>query len=281
MALKDLLLHLDSYPDPTTAPAIDEAVAFARAVHGELTGLAFQISAPLESNRLADWFVDLSGLIREAEGRSLEACHAGLERFRADLAAGDVKGEAILQRADFFNVADEVARRARTRDLTIVPLTGRVNGHLDVAQSAIFGSGRPVLVYRPGEKAFAHGLRKVAVAWDGGRPAARALAEALPILALVGEVRIVTVLGEKPSATAGLAEDARRHLSVHGVDAAIDEVEARGRRIGPALDDYLAQHRPDLLVMGAYGHSRIREFVLGGATEHALAAGRTPTLLAH
>lgn len=282
MPFKDLLLHLDSYPDPTSAPAVDEAIAFARAVGGGLTALAYEIVVPLESNRLADWVVDLSGLIRDAEQRSREACRTGVDRFKRDLAAAGLTGETIVTRADLFDVADDVARRARTRDLCLIPLGGRTSGHLDVAQSAIFESGRPVLVYRPGEDAFAKGLKTICVAWDGGRAAARALAEALPILAQADEVRLLTIVGEKPSARPGLATDAQRHLVRHGISAAIDEVDPRGQRIGAALDGYLADIKPDLLVMGAYGaHSRLREFVLGGATEHVLTAGKVPALLAH
>ena len=281
MALKDLLLHLASYPDPTADAGVDEAVAFARAVGGELTAVAFQIVVPLESNRLADWFVDLSGLIREAEQRSLKACHTGLDRFRNDIAAAGIAGEAELVRADLFDVAEAVARRARTRDLCIVPLGEPASGSLDVAQSAIFGSGRPVLVLRPGEGAFRAGLNKVVVAWDGARAAARALADALPILQQAGEVRLVTMLDEKPSAVAGLAAEAQRHLARHGIEAAVDEVEPHGRRIGAALDGYLEEHRPDLLVMGAYGHSRLREFVLGGMTRDVLRHMTVPVLLSH
>ncbi|MNE04079.1 Universal stress protein family protein [compost metagenome] len=92
---------------------------------------------------------------------------------------------------------------------------------------------------------------------------------------------MLTVINEKPDARAGLGEEAVRHLKAHGVNAVAVEVDASGRRIGPVLDDYVAQRGSDLLIMGAYGRSKMREFILGGATEHMLHDPQTPLLLSH
>lgn len=281
MSFTDLLLHLDSYPDAATRPAIEGAVTLAGALGGKLTALAYQVVVPLESNRLADWLVGLSGLIREAEASSAQACEAALAQFTEAAKAAGVYAKGDRIRADVFDVADDVARRARTRDLSIIPLTGLRNGHHDVAQAVVFGSGRPVLIFRPGRRALPQAFDTVAVAWDGGAPAARAVSCALPILKRAKQVRIFTVLEEKPSVTAGLADDLVRHLRTHGVSPEVDEVRARGRTIGGAFGGYVRNRRPDLIVMGAYGHSRVQEFILGGATEHVLSDPGAPVLLAH
>ena len=107
------------------------------------------------------------------------------------------------------------------------------------------------------------------------------MADALPVLGKAREVRILTVINEKPAARAGLGQDVQRHLEAHGVSAAVDEVDAGGRRIGQVFEDYLAGRDADLFVMGAYGRSRAREFILGGATEHMLHDPRVPLLLSH
>lgn len=138
-----------------------------------------------------------------------------------------------------------------------------------------------MLIYKGRKGTFAKGLRKVAIAWDGGPCAARAVAEAMPLLGRAAQVRVFTVVGEKPSVEPGLAAELVRHLGAHGVVAAVDEVDIGGRAIGAALDAYLKAQAPDLLVMGAYGHSRLQEFVLGGATEHMLWETKVPTFLAH
>lgn len=212
----------------------------------------------------------------------LPACQAGLELFRSLAQAAGVLGQVLLERADLYLLSDRVAMRARTRDLCIVPLAGPYDGQVEVVESVIFNSGRPALVFRPGEASLSP-LRpaSVVVAWDGGRWAARAMADALPILRLAGQVRVLTVLNDKPSTAKGACAEAVRHLRTHGVTAVADEVEANGRPIGDVLDTYLAQHQPNLLVMGAYGHTRLREFVLGGATEHVLRKPTAPLFLSH
>jgi nucleotide-binding universal stress UspA family protein len=107
------------------------------------------------------------------------------------------------------------------------------------------------------------------------------MSDALPLLAKAREVRVLTVVGEKPGARAGLGEDAARLLKTHGVEAVVDEVAPDGRRVGQFLEDYVEKCGRGLLVMGAYGRSRVREFILGGATEHMLGHLAAPVLLSH
>lgn len=281
MPLKDVLIHLDSYPSPTPSVEIDDAIAFAAAVGAKLTALALGVRIPLQSNRVADYLIGLSKMVAEQEAESDAACHRMLAAFTERAKAAKVFADAIFKTADLYAVDAIVAHEARTRDLCLVPLGPRYSGQHEVAQAVIFASGRPALIFTGRKKHFAQGLKKVIIAWDGSAGAARAVAEALPLLAAAAQVRVLLVLGEKPSVQAGMAADLIRHLAAHGIEAAIDEVAARGRKISAVLDAYLRDGSADLLVMGAYGHSRLREFILGGATEHMISAGKVPTFLAH
>lgn len=282
MPMRDILLQLDTYPDATPVEAIDQAVGFAVAVGGVLSALAVEVDIRAPRNRLADYLIGLSRLAEEEERKSRGFCKAALEAFTARAGEAGVLGEAIHGIAGLYGVADYVAERSRTRDLCIVPVVDPLDGQRSVVEAVAFGSGRPVLTFRPGVADLpAGGLGTVVLAWDGTRTAARAMADALPILLKAGEVRVLTVTNEKVTARSGLGKDAVRHLGAHGVNAVVDEVDADGRRIGLVLEDYLAGRRPDLLVMGAYGRSRAREFILGGATEHMLQDPRTPLLLSH
>jgi len=103
----------------------------------------------------------------------------------------------------------------------------------------------------------------------------------MPLLASAAEVRLVSVLHDKPDLKPGTANEALRHLRRHGIEAAADEVDGAGKSIQQALGGYLQEQAPDLFVMGAFGHSRLREFILGGATEFILEDPPVPTLLAH
>jgi nucleotide-binding universal stress UspA family protein len=282
MALNDILLHIDSYPEAAPDAAIDQAVDFAAAIGGTLSALAVSVDIPLNSNRVADYLIHLSDMVADEEAKSLAACRASLEHFKARARAAEVLGQALLERADLYLLSDQVARRAMTRDLCIVPLAGPYDGQMEVVEAALFNSGRPVLVFRAGEANLSpRQPGTVVVAWDASRCAARAMADALPILRLAQDVRILTILDETPSAAAGAGADALRHLKAHGIAAKVDEVAAAGRRIGEVLDTYLAKVRPDLLVMGGYGHTRLREIILGGATEHALYHLKSPVFISH
>jgi nucleotide-binding universal stress UspA family protein len=280
--MKDILLHIDSYPDPTPADAIDQAVRFAAAMAANLTALAVQVDLRVSSNALANRFVNLAGMVAEQEARSLTACKAALSVFEDRLAAHGVTGDSVLSRADLYLVGDHVTQHARTRDLCLVPMSDRLDGQRSVAEAVAFGSGRPVLLFRPGVASLPEGPPGViVVAWDGGRAAARALADALPILRRANQVRILTVVNDKAGAHPHLGEGVVRHLSVHGVAATTDEVDAKGRKAGQVITDHVAETGAELLVMGAYGHSRFREFLLGGATEHMLHDPAAPIFMSH
>lgn len=280
MTYADLLLHIDGYPTPTTLPAIEEAVALAVGLGGALTGLAVEVEIPIRSNRLADRLIGLSAMAEEEEGKSRTACRDGLANFTAAATAAGVFQASLLARVNHLEVADHVAKLARTHDLCLLPRADGCDGQFEVAQAVVFSSGRPVLIFRGGSAAgLANGPNLVVIAWDGSRGAARAMADALPILVRAKQVRILTILNEKPDATASLGADAQRHLQAHGVPAVLDGVDAEGAGIGKALDRYVKDHGPDLLVMGAYGHSRVREFLLGGATQHVLEHPACPVLL--
>lgn len=280
MGLNDILLHIDTYPDAVPPEAIEEAVAFATLVGGRISALAVSVKFPLHSNRIADYLIGLGDMAAAEQAKSLAAGRTSLADFTTHAQAAGVFGQAMLETVDYFAVADHVARRARTRDLCMTPIAKPMDGQSEVVTRAVFDSGRPVLAYRSGDLPKAK-LGTIVVAWDGSRSAARALSDALPILARAEKVRVLTVVNEKPAAVAGLAAEAVRHLRTHAIEAVIDEVDGIGAPIGDSLDAYLARTSCDLLVMGGYGHSRAREFILGGATEHMLHDPKVPLLLAH
>ena len=166
------------------------------------------------------------------------------------------------------------------RDLTIIPAILEDINYQWYAEAIIFGSGRPTLILpRRGRHQFA--LDTVVIAWDGSRSAARAVADSLPVLQRAREVRVLTVLNEKQLSSESPAAELARHLEGHGIVAKPDCIDAAGHPIGEVLNSYLTSHQPDLLVMGAYGHSRLREFILGGATRSMLLKPSLPVLLSH
>ena len=143
-----------------------------------------------------------------------------------------------------------------------------------IADDLIVASAGPVLFLPAGDRGPAT-FATVAVGWDGSRPAARALKDALPFLRAATKVLLVT-LGD--AAGTGL-EAARDRLSAHGVAVEVlNEADAGGRSSGEALLAIAGQNGADFLVMGAYGHTRLREMLLGGTTRHVLRQTHIPIL---
>lgn len=172
---------------------------------------------------------------------------------------------------------DEVLRRGRLTDLIVLARSGwEGDGGLSATfDSALFDSGRPVLLLPQAPVA---GLgRQVAVAWDGSREAARAVSAALPFLETAESVVVLTARESdnhaEPSQLVG-------YLAAHGVEAKTWAFKPEGG-IGDALLAEAGKAKADLLVLGAYGHSRLRELVLGGATRSVLGNAAIPVLMSH
>lgn len=172
---------------------------------------------------------------------------------------------------------EELSIAGRVSDLVVF---ARPQGQLAAPQrltleAALMDTGRPLLVVPP--KAPAKIGSSVAIAWNGSTQASRAVAMAMDFL--VG-AQSVTILTAKENGVGARPEDLRDYLDWHGIKAKIVSVAAKGDA-GKALLAAAAKAGADLMVMGAYGHSRVRELVLGGVTKHVLQATTIPTLLAH
>lgn len=174
----------------------------------------------------------------------------------------------------------ELVARARLADLVVVgqddpdaPEPAR----LAVIEALLFDAGVPVLaVPYIFDGPFAP--RRVAVAWDGSRPAARAVRAALPLMAAADTISVVVVdEGQREE----LGPDLAQHLARHGLAVTVRRAPSVDGDVGAALLNEAAEAGTELLVMGAYGHSRIRELVLGGATRTLMEQMTLPTLMAH
>jgi nucleotide-binding universal stress UspA family protein len=282
MAFKDVLLALTTYPEATPTSAVDEAVGIAVALGARISAIACEavISAP--GNILRGALLDIPAIVAAEAKKSSINAQALLSAFQRAAEASEVFHERILERCLTSQVPDMLVEYARLRDLTIVPVPE--GDHIDqwYAESIIFGSGRPTIIlpqaWNSGRR-FA--LDNVVVAWDFSRPATRAVADALPILETAKLVRVIMVTNEKAIDTKRSSAELAKHLACHWVNVVLDVVDAAGRRIGDVLRSYVASNNADLLVMGAYGHSRLREFILGGATAGMLSRPPLPVFMSH
>lgn len=282
MAYKDLLLYLNSYPEVTAAPGIEQAVSFAALLGARLSGLTFEIDIRVPTNSLASAILDVPGMFAEERSKNIGNARDLVNVFDTSVTKHGIPSDHIVERSIASYIPEIVTEYARLRDLTMIPVGEPRGLPRYVAESVIFGSGRPVLILPGTPKRKAEiGLDRIGVAWDFSRPAARAVRDALPLLQRAKTVRIVTVTNEKTIDTRRSGPELARHLACHGVEVVLEEEDAGGRTISQALEGYATARDLDLLVMGAFGHSRMRDFILGGATKSMLSDPPLPVLLSH
>jgi nucleotide-binding universal stress UspA family protein len=282
MAFKDALLHLSSYPEPTPAASIEQAVLFAESLGARISALTFKIEIPNAGNVLANALIDIPGMVAAERQRSAANVQAVLSVFENMATKRGVPHERIIESCTTAQLAGIATEHARLHDITMIPIGEQSTLQHYVAECVVFDSGRPTLVLpEEPKRRRPSSFDVVGVAWDFSRPAARAMADALPILQRATTVRIVTVTEEKSINTMRSGAELAKHLACHGIEAIFEEEEAAGRTIGQALEGYATEHDLDLLVMGAYGHSRMRDFILGGATKSIVASPPLPVLLSH
>jgi nucleotide-binding universal stress UspA family protein len=202
----------------------------------------------------------------------------------AKKALGAVKlpqGKPVWTQVDGM-AADAVLSRARFADLAVLaqpaPEESDAATDYDSPAEIVMGAGRPVLMV-PYAGTFADAGKRVIAAWNGTRESARALGDALPFLTSAGEV---TVLSVNPHGDAAATEaDLKRWLDQHGVKGKTRVAHTKDIEIGDVLLSAAADLSADLIVMGAYGRSRLRELILGGATHSIFRHMTAPVLMSH
>jgi nucleotide-binding universal stress UspA family protein len=279
MAFKDILLALTSYPDPTPASVAEDAVAIAASFGAHVAAVACEVHVEVPGHFLSGSTANIPEIIAGETQKSRNSARDMLAAFDAAAEKSGIPHETQLEKCPTFAVPDLLVDYARLRDLTIVPVPESYDQWY--AEAVIFGSGRPVLVLPEVPRARPFKLGTVAVAWDFSRAAARAVSDAMPLLEKARNVRIVTVTNEKRLDSKHSGEALARNLARHGIDVVLDKVDANGRPIGEVLEAYTVSHRIDVLVMGAYGNPRWRQFILGGATKSLLSKPPLPILFSH
>ena len=275
--IKDLMVRLEG----TVADDVRLAAAadIARRFDGHIVGLFLNIlPPPLPADPDGAGVFQTTLLVQEARA----AGDTTMELLRARLNELDLPVE--IRRFDVFSgeIPSVCAREARSADVFVALRPKSVPEEPEpIVENVLFGSGRHVLLVPPGAKD-KMSFESVLIAWNGSREAARALAESLPYLKLAPAV-VICVVDPLPAveAQALLGTDAKHHLRHHGIAAVLHHVDGRKADVGDALIAEAGRRRADLIVMGGYGHSRLRERLLGGVTYKLLHEAPIPLLLAH
>lgn len=274
-----ILVPCHTYPDGNSDALAAHVAAAARHLEAEISAVVLIPDFPPLASPLGEMVIDISALVGETLQRCRARGRALLQAIEREAAAQGIAVTSSVLDCNPAVAGDAVAERARYRDLTIV---GLVEGDATLqatAEAAVFESGRPVLLVP--EKTVPSGFDHVLVAWDGSRVAARAIGDAGVFLARAAKVTVATVVDEKalPGDATGKALVA--HLAAHEIKAEVAALRSQGRPVAEVLQDEAKRRGAGLIVMGGFGHSRVRDFVLGGATKGILGGLKVPTLLAH
>lgn len=278
MAYRDILLHLTD--DKRSAEKAATAFALAKK-HGARVSALYTLPYPSSLYVMGEYVpaTYIQQQITDANATADLAKEAFLEQARK---AG-VKVEWLTSEKI---PVEAIEQHGRTFDLVVI---GQPDPNLDrspvtslgldgLAADLALSLGRPLLVVPYIGQYGALG-KTVAVAWNGGREAARAVHDALPLLEAAESVLVFTINPDEEGKTS--AEALVKHLQNHAVKARGQQIVAAGMSAGEALLSALADYSVDLLVMGAYGHSRTREMVLGGVTATLLESMTAPVLLSN
>lgn len=241
---------------------LDTAMDLARVHGGHLTVL---IDTPVDKYVTVDPYGGAI-LAREALETALKEDDALAAAFGERLARDDVPFDVAQSELPQI---DALVRSGDLADLVVVSRSSGLAGDLALTASC------PVLAL-PDHAALKLPPRTVCIAWDGGSEAARAMKAAVPLLASATDVRVLTVETDRPNGFP--PTEALRYLARHGIKAELAELP-RGHSIEETLADEVARVEADLFVMGAYGHSRLREFLFGGVTRFFLDELTAPPLL--
>ncbi|MCZ6482667.1 MAG: universal stress protein [Alphaproteobacteria bacterium] len=276
MALKDILVHIDNSP---SCPArLDVAINLARENGAHLAGLYVIGLAPIHQYAEAD----LGPELIEAHDRYMrEASKEAEQMFKQRIEGAGLDAE---WRSVEGNVSETVALNARYADLAI--LGQRNVERLDpgtapeMPEHTVLDVGRPVLLV-PHSGEFPAIGKRVFVAWKANRGAARAVNDSLGFLKKAEKILILSVNPRGGISAAGdvPGDDIARHLARHGIDAEAAHVGKEELSVGEMLLSRAAEFGADLLVMGAFGHSRWRSMILGGVTRRILADMTLPVLI--
>lgn len=278
MTYKDILAPVITLERGEAALNTAAAIAESFDAHATALVVAVHLASVFSDDLypLSETLIDIAKGSHSAAGKERERICAWLERAPHAFEIRDV----TIEDAVTFGA---VLAHARMSDLVVCARPdAKARAHNALLERLLFGAGAPVLL-APSSQRRPFEAKRIMIGWNAGREAMRAVKAALPLLQRAEEVAIATV-DAKPS-SAGHAEAPGRDLAAflarRNVNAIVQNIDSMGRSESEALVDAAIDFSADLIVMGAYGHSRTVEFLLGGVTRELLKTAPLPLLLAH
>lgn len=278
MSFRTVFMAVGAGQDDTE---LDRAIEICSAMDAHLALLVLGIAAPPPASPYGVVSNDIwAGEIRAGQDEAQERAAA----VQARIAAGELSASVDSQYVDRGTVATLAARFARYADLTLIAPKATDAEALQtwVMNGALFESGRPVLLLPPGPCAFPQ-AKRIMICWDASVEAAKAVREAIGLMKTAETVDVV-LIDPVPSFDGHGAEpgaDLAAYLGRHGIATTVHRLPKEGKDTGEMLRRTARDLNADLMVMGGFGHSRLRERIFGGTTTSMMKQLTVPVLMAH
>lgn len=275
---KDIVVHIPI--DRSSEQIIDCAVSVASCFNAHLDGIACVYRSLNSVIAFEASDAAVAGAIEYDTGVELAA--AALDRFEiAARRAGIAYGVRTVCNSP-YPANQTLGETSRLYDLNMVaqPDHAKPSPNDLLPEVVLFSSGRPMLMV-PYIHVGPLKLERILICWDGGRPAARAVHDAMPFLHKAKVIDVVTVNGNDSTVSEVSAAALIAHLARHDISADVQQPTADASNIYNTILSLAADKNSDLIVMGGYGHSRLREFILGGVTRGMFESLTVPALISH
>jgi nucleotide-binding universal stress UspA family protein len=275
--IKDIIVHLSIAKNDSAVA--NYAASVATALQAHLTGVAF-VYGPMVP--VSDGGYIPPEVIETQRADNENAAEAAIKGFTAATNKAGISAEPLMLNATLAGAGDQFARMARRFDLAIIGQGQPEMSTMDqiIGETTLFESGRPMIMV-PYIQTGPFKIDSVMICWDGSRPAARAVGDALPLLGRGSRVEIVMITNERGKQYDIEGSDIGHHLARHGFKVEVQRLPGGDIDVADALLSHAADSSTDFMVMGGYGHSRLREFVLGGVTRSIFQSMTVPVLLSH
>ena len=274
--IKDIVVNLGL---GKTDPAGNYAISVAEAFQAHVLGIAFAYD-PVIPGSVAGGIPPQ--FIESQRAESEKSVQSAIERFEQAAKRSGISYETRAVNASVAGAAERLGRIARRFDLVVAGQPDRdKSGPIEVVdEGVLFDSGRPVIFVPYIQKAGLE-LNRVMVCWDGSRAATRAIADSLPFLQKAKKVEVIIVATKAGRTDELPGVDLGQHLARHGLEIDIKRITSPDTDVPSTILSHAADSSADMIVMGGYGHSRLREFILGGATRGILESMTVPVLMSH
>ena len=274
-----ILVPLHTYPDGNSVNIAAHVGAVAKYLGADVHGLVLNATFPPASSLFGDMLINVDSMVREVTAKCHVRGTALVQAMQAALEPIGIKFRSTQLDCAMGTIGDAAETYARYHDLIVTGLSANDVSMEATAETLVFGSGRPTLLVP--QNLAPSPYQHVMIAWDGSRVATRAVADARDFLRLAKTVTIAVVTDEKALPEENPALKLVDYFDRHNINTAVALVQAQRRPIGRALQDHALEIGAGLMVMGAFGHSRMRDFVMGGATTGILRDLKLPVLLSH